>query len=201
MKSRVISIFLMLAILVGVAPESYAKISLKSSSKSAPAKSSSVKSSSKAPSVSVKSSPMVVKSPKTPTVSKAPKSSAIVSHKGNNYYRHNSKYYVKSGPKYVRTPPPFGLRVAILPALYTAFVFNNMRYYCSDGVIYSSVSGSNEYEVVEPQIGMIVPALPKVNVSQIMIDDKIYFEFEGYLYKQIPTEEGLMYEVVGSLSL
>ncbi|MFI3305073.1 MAG: DUF6515 family protein [Rikenellaceae bacterium] len=208
MKIKIASIILAVALVVAAAPASYAKSSSPkvssraSSSKRVSVSSTPVKSVTKSPSVVVrKSAPIVVKSTKAPIVSKAPKSSSIHIHKGKNYYFRDSKYYVKSGAKYVRTPPPFGLRVSVLPILHTAFIFNNLRYYCAKGVIYSSQNNGSEYEVVEPEVGMIVPALPEVNVNEVQIDDKIYFEFEGFLYKQIPTESGLMYEVVGSLSI
>lgn len=142
----------------------------------------------------------VVKAAKTKEVSKLPSKSVTVRLKGVDYYRSGSKYYKKVGLRYVLTPPPFGLRVSIIPAIHTIIRFNNINYYCAEGVIYRPTSG-DEFEVVEPQIGMVVPQLPEVNVQEVIIDGKIYFEFDNILYKQIPTTSGLQYEVIGTLSL
>ncbi len=216
MKSRILSAFLMFALLVGVAPASYARIVRSASSTSSPSSVSSsssrrvvtttqkpVYSKPKPPTVVVKKNPpVVVKSPRIPVVSRAPKRSTVIYHNGRNYYHNDSKYYVKSGPKYIVTPPPVGLRVSVLPAIHKVFIFNNIRYYNSNGIIYAPVTGSTgQYEVAKPQVGMIVPELPQYNVNQVMINNNTYFEFDGYLYQQIPTANGLMYEVVGNLSL
>lgn len=140
----------------------------------------------------------VVKSSKPKTVNKLPATKYPVKHNGSQYYNNKSKYYKYSNGKYIWTPPPFGLRVSIIPAIHSIFRFNNINYYCSEGVIYQQAS-NNEYVVVEPQMGMVVPELPMVNVNQVSIDGNIYFEFDGILYKQIPTVSGIQYEVIGSL--
>ena len=48
-------------------------------------------------------------------------------------------------------------------------------------------------------MGTIVPELPEDDVEKVMIDDKTYLEYDGVLYKEIPTETGLQYEVIGQL--
>lgn len=141
----------------------------------------------------------VVKDSKPKTVSKVPTKAVTVRFKGANYYRNGSKYYKMVGTKYVLTPPPFGLRVSIIPAIHTVFRFNNINYYCAEGVIYQPTS-DDQFEVVQPEIGMVVPELPEVNVREVNIDGTIYFEFEGILYKQIPTATGVQYKVSGSLN-
>ncbi len=140
----------------------------------------------------------VVKSSKPKTVSKLPPTKHPVKHNGVDYYRSGSKFYKKVNNRYVITTLPFGIRVPIIPAIHSIFRFNNINYYSAEGVIYRETT-NNQYEVVEPQIGMVVPELPMVNVNQVSIDGMIYFEFEGLLYKQIPTVSGVQYEVVGSL--
>lgn len=140
----------------------------------------------------------VVKSSKPKSATRLPSKSVALRHKGSNYYRNGSKYYKMVGGRYLLTPPPFGLRVSIIPALHTAFLFNNINYYCSEGVIYTATE-DDQYEVVEPVVGMIVPELPEVNVREVSIDGTIYFEFEETLYKQIPTASGVQYKVVGNL--
>ncbi|MFI3280021.1 MAG: DUF6515 family protein [Rikenellaceae bacterium] len=142
----------------------------------------------------------VVRNSKPKIVNKVPSKAVTVRANGNNYYRNGSRYYKYVNSRYVLTMPPFGLRVSIIPALHSIFRYNNLNYYCADGVIYRSTS-NDQFEVVQPQVGMIVPELPVVNVSEVVIDGMVYFEFEGILYKQVPTQSGLQYEVMGSLSM
>lgn len=142
---------------------------------------------------------MVVKPAKPKIANRVPtKNSMVVNFNNRDYIRHNSKYYTKRGSRYLRMSPPFGLHVAALPIIHTSFVFNDRTYYQSEGVIYRPLANSqSEYEVVKPEVGMVVPALPEVNVSQVIIEGVTYFEFENLLYKQIPTSGGVHYEVVG----
>ncbi len=142
----------------------------------------------------------IVKNSKRKVVNKVPPKAVTVRANGINYYRNGSRYYKYVNSRYVLTMPPFGLRVSIIPALHTIFRYNNLNYYCADGVIYRSTS-NDQFEVIQPQVGMIIPELPVVNVSEVVIDGMVYFEFEGILYKQIPTQSGLQYEVMGSLSI
>lgn len=141
----------------------------------------------------------VVKKAQTKVVKKLPAKKSTVKHAGISYYASAGKYYRKLGTKYLMVTAPIGLRVAALPVGRIVFHFNNHPYYCYDGAIYSAVS-NNEYEVVTPEVGMVVPQLPEVNVREVSIDDKIYFEFDNILYKQIPTQDGLQYEVIGTLA-
>lgn len=139
----------------------------------------------------------VVKSTKVKSVNKLPKQAVYVKHNGTSYYTKDSKYYKKSGSKYVVVQPPFGLRVSVLPKHFVPFVFNSISYYCAEGIIYAQES--NEYVVVEPVEGMIVPELPELNVNTLKIDGTMYYEFENVLYKEIPTAQGNQYRVVGTL--
>ncbi|MFI3317680.1 MAG: DUF6515 family protein [Rikenellaceae bacterium] len=131
-------------------------------------------------------------------VKKVPRKNTPITYKGNNYFLSHKKFYKPSGGKFTIVRPPFGMRVPIIPAVHLAFVFNSQRYYSAKGVIYQEVD-NNEYVVVEPQAGMVVPELPEANVNTVEINGKTYYEFDTILYKQIPTVDGLQYEVVGSL--
>lgn len=121
-------------------------------------------------------------------------------HNRNNYYAHAGLYYSLRNNVYVVTPPPFGIRVSILPVGYRSLNWRNTNYYYNQGAYYNRIAATNEYEVIEPQIGMVVPELPAENVEEVTINDQVYYEFDDYLYKQIPTKDGLQYEVVGKLS-
>ncbi len=127
-----------------------------------------------------------------------PSKHVIKSYKGTSYHIHDGRFYLNIGSGFRLTIPPIGFRVSVLPMNYLMFNFNNKVFYSYAGVVYRQLNRST-YEVVAPQKGMIVPELPEVNVSEVMIDGMIYFEFDGILYKQIPTRYGLQYEVVGEL--
>ncbi|MFI3266145.1 MAG: DUF6515 family protein [Rikenellaceae bacterium] len=147
-----------------------------------------------------KSEKVVVKNSRVKSVNKiSPKKYTAVKHNGYTVYASNNKYYRKVNDKYIHVMPPFGLKVSLLPTHRTLFNFGNKVYYCAAGAIYQKLS-STEYIVVEPEVGMVVPELPEVNVREVSIDGYIYFEFDDIIYKQVPTTQGIQYEVVGSLS-
>lgn len=133
-------------------------------------------------------------------VKKLPSNHLTVQHNKTYLHVNNGRYYKRVNSSYVLVTPPIGLRVISLPKTRILFRYNNRSYYSSQGVIYVDAN-NGEYEVVQPEVGMIVPELPEVNVSEVTIDGKIYFEFDGILYKQIPTEYGLQYEVIGTLNV
>lgn len=64
------------------------------------------------------------------------------------------------------------------------------------GVFYRQIN-DGEYEVVRPEIGMVVPELPAYDVEHVKIKGKTLFLYDGTLYKQIPTTNGIQYEVYG----
>lgn len=140
----------------------------------------------------------VVKGSRVKSVNRLPKQALFMNHRGVNYYQKDSRFYRRSGSKYVVVHPPFGLRVPLLPKHFVPFVFNRINYYCANGVIYAK--DNNEYVVVEPVEGMIVPELPESNVNKLNIDGSIYYEFENILYKEVPTAQGVQYRVSGTLN-
>ena len=68
-----------------------------------------------------------------------------------------------------------------------------------DRIIDAIFSHTNEYEVVEPSVGTVVPELPENDVEVVTIDGETYYEFDDILYKPLVTKEGVQYEVVGRL--
>ncbi len=154
----------------------------------------------RAPAKAPASKPQVTVRPgKQRVVKSIPGRHTPVKFKGVTYYRSGSRYYRKVGGGYSLIAPPRGLRLAILPAIHLAFMFNNARYYCAEGVVYKQDS-NGEYEVITPEKGMVIPALPEHNVQEVTINGKVYYEFDEMLYKQVPTQTGLQYMVVGSFS-
>lgn len=94
-----------------------------------------------------------------------------------------------------RTIVLVGSKVKVRPARSTVIYFNNVPYLFADGVYYKSVD--QEYEVIEPQIGMIVPALPEDGVKEIKIKDEVFYSYDDVLYKKIVTTDGIRFEVQG----
>lgn len=139
----------------------------------------------------------VVKPPKSKVVNNLPRKALPVNHRTGGYYFKGNRYYKQNGSRYAVVHPPFGLRVPALPKHFRQFIFNTVSYYIASGVIYAKTG--NEYVVVEPVVGMVVPELPELNVSTLRIDGTIYYEFEGVLYKEIPTPQGTQYRVEGRL--
>lgn len=89
-----------------------------------------------------------------------------------------------------------GTRVRTLPAKYVVINYNNSPFVYAEGVFYRRLP-SAEYEVIRPQIGMIVPLLPKHNVKKVRVKGEKLFLFDGVLFKKIRTSHGVQYRVVG----
>ncbi|MFR9651136.1 MAG: DUF6515 family protein [Rikenellaceae bacterium] len=140
----------------------------------------------------------VVVPAKAKSVAKLPAKHSTVTVKGANFFVSGGKYYRKSGVSFSLVLPPIGLRVKTLPPAPKPFRYNNVVYYVDSGAIYQQVG--SEYEVVAPTVGMVVPELPEVNVAQLSIDGKIFYEYDGMLYKPVVTTEGVQYEVVGDIN-
>lgn len=111
----------------------------------------------------------------------------------------NNKHGHKKPKKVVVKKVVVGTRVKHRPVNSIVINFNKVPFFYSKGVFYKKCS-NDEYEVVKPQKGMIVPELPDYNVDEVMINGETLFLFDGTLYKQIPTSEGLQYEVTGFVS-
>jgi hypothetical protein len=126
-----------------------------------------------------------------------PAGKKIVYCRGKKYHYHNGYYYSYYGNKYNIIPAPIGIRISILPLGYKQIFFSGIPYFYYRGTYYKEVN--NVYETVAPSVGTIVPELPEDDVEKVMIDDKTYLEYDGVLYKEIPTETGLQYEVIGQL--
>jgi hypothetical protein len=92
---------------------------------------------------------------------------------------------------------PRGLRVGFLPLGNRSLLIHNIPHYYYAGTYYRAVG--NEYEVVQPSIGTVVPELPEDNVEEITIDGQSYLEYDDVLYKTVVTTTGIQYEVVGRL--
>ena len=104
---------------------------------------------------------------------------------------------VPAARRVVVYPRPMpGVVVASLPAYYTVCYTGGSAYYYSNGVYYVKEEKGKSYKVVRPPVGTVVPVLPE-EAKQNILDGKMYYEFQDVVYKEIKTEEGLKFEVVG----
>lgn len=117
-----------------------------------------------------------------------------------NYYVQPRRQKFKKSHRIIGTRLVVGTRVQRLPSSWITFTFNNIPYIYAGGVYYQEVS-SSEYVVVKPEKGMLVPSLPDYNVEKVEIKGETLFRFENTLYKQVPTSEGVQYQVVGFLDI
>ncbi|MFI3268436.1 MAG: DUF6515 family protein, partial [Rikenellaceae bacterium] len=142
----------------------------------------------------------VVRKPNQAYIQYLPSRHVVERHNGISYYRCGARYYRRINSRYVVVPPPAGLIVSLAASILDIILFDDMRYYYSDGIMYRRINNSNNYMVIEPEYGMIVPELPDVNVSEVYIDGITYYEFNEVLYLPIPTAVGVQYQVSGNIN-
>jgi hypothetical protein len=118
---------------------------------------------------------------------------------GYDYYYNNGFYYRPSNGVYVVVAPPRGLRVTVIPTGFFTIMVGTVPYYYYQGAYYRRDVVANNYEVVEPPMGAIVPELPIDDVQTVVIGGKTYFEFDNILYKPVVTQTGVQYKIIGTL--
>lgn len=89
-----------------------------------------------------------------------------------------------------------GTRVKTRPSNSITIIYKSEPLLFSAGYFYREYK-PGEYEVIAPEIGMVVPALPKENTKKIRMNSETLYLFEGTLYKKIPTQEGIQYRITG----
>ena len=142
---------------------------------------------------------IVVKKRRGRVIQTLPAGHIIYVHRKINYYAHNGLYYNKVGNTYALVPSPFGLRIKVLPPNHRKIMIVGKPHFYYMGTYY--VASNNEYEVVEPVIGAIVPDLPEENVEEITIEGEKLFEYDGYLYQSILENGEDQYKLVGKLEV
>lgn len=91
-----------------------------------------------------------------------------------------------------------GTRIKERPVRSVVIYYKDAPYLYADGVYYKSVG--KDYEVIKPQIGMVVPELPGKGVTRMKIKGEILFAYDHVLYKKIPTLRGVQFEVQGFIN-
>ena len=131
-------------------------------------------------------------------VDHAPRGGVTI-HYGNADYHYNSgRYYSRRGNRYAYVAPPVGIRIAALPSGYVRINFNRRPYFYFEGVFYSRGVHAREYVVVNPPEGAIVPILPEY-AHRMILDDKVYYEWNGTLFQKVEVINGYAYEVIGRI--
>ena len=147
----------------------------------------------------VPSTKVTYKKPTTKVVSvRSVPNKTVISHKGQNYYYANNKYYTQSRGHYIVIPPKVGFRINTLPANYVSVRFNNRNYFNVSGIFYTKTN--NAYEVVEPEVGTIVYELPN-DYEKAILDGQTYYEYANVLYEKVQINGTRAYEVVGIVDM
>lgn len=139
------------------------------------------------------------KTPKRKVVSvRNVQNKTVVTHRGQNYYYANNKYYTQSRGRYIVIAPKVGFRIKTLPVNYKRVRYNNHNYYNAHGIFYIQIN--NQYEVVDPEVGTIVYELPD-DYEKVVINDETYYEYANILYEKVQIDGTRAYEVVGIIEM
>lgn len=120
-----------------------------------------------------------------------------IHHHGMDYGYHSGRYYVFRDGGYVVTTPPRGIRVSVIPNGFFTINVGRVPYYYYGGAYYRRDIALNNYEVVDPPMGAIVPELPSEDVNTVVVNGRTYLEYDGILYKTVVTRYGIQYKVMG----
>lgn len=123
---------------------------------------------------------VIVKPKVTKTITVLPAKHTTYIHGKTKYYVSDGRYYRPANNGYILVTLPGGIRVNVLSYRHVKATLGKTIYYYSGGTYNKPKSGNNEYEVVVPKIGMIVPNLPDMNVEEVTINETKHLEFEGY---------------------
>lgn len=123
-------------------------------------------------------------------------------YRGGSYFR--GGYHFNGGYYNRFYAPRLGLRIGILPYGYYPFYFGDDQYYYNNGLFYQPYYGdgdsgtsTQQYEVVAPPMGAIVPTVPQ-DAKGITIDGLQYYESNGIYYQPVTTSDGTTgYKIVG----
>lgn len=126
-----------------------------------------------------------------------PGEAVVVHYRDKAYYYHEGIYYTSGNGVYIRTAPPVGIRVAVLPSGYSRLIIGQSVFFYAGGTFYVSNEVIPEYIVVAPPAGAIVDQLPE-GTAEIEIDGKPFLEYNGIIYKSVYTNKKA-YEVVGTI--
>ncbi|GEM_PF-3727907 len=90
-----------------------------------------------------------------------------------------------STPRYVKT-------VTVLPYGYSQIRYNNGVYFYSQGNYYRPLP-NRHYEIILPQVGMMVPELPYYEM--VRYNGRSYYAYNNHLYSRVRTPYGFNFRV------
>ncbi|WP_103072181.1 DUF6515 family protein [Aquimarina sediminis] len=119
---------------------------------------------------------------------------------GLPYFYYAGIYYTVYNDAYTVVLPPSGFRITVLPVGYVSITVGPSIYFYHSGVYYTKTStpSSEEvrYEVTYPPVGTLITDIHE-DAEEVIIDGKIFYDFNNVLYKRVSTFDGnTAYEVV-----
>lgn len=72
---------------------------------------------------------------------------------GGRFFFRSGVWYRARGTQFVVVTPPAGIRLGLLPPVYSITWVGGVPYYYANGIYYTSVPNSSDYVVVNPPIG------------------------------------------------
>lgn len=118
-----------------------------------------------------------------------------IGYRGLDYYWSQGWFYRPAAQGFIAVCPPRGIRVRMLPPGFFVLAAPVPTFY-ANGTFYREV-GPQEFEVVEPMLGAVVPNLPDQEVEEIQWEGQTLYEYDNALYRQVQTNGNQGYEVVG----
>lgn len=132
-----------------------------------------------------------------PRVVVAPRVGVGVGVYGHSFYRGGYYHYYRPYRYY---GPAIGFRVGVLPFGYLTLGPAWNPYYYYDGFFYqpyaTGPSQSEQYQVVDPPMGVVIPTLPS-GVNTTVINGNTYYEKNGTYYQEVIQNNETKYVVVG----
>ena len=122
---------------------------------------------------------------------------------GLSYFYYSGIYYSLYGEEYIVVMPPRGFRIHVLPVGYVRIVVGPSIYFYHSGVYYSesavsTTEADGKYEVTKAPVGVVLNDISE-DSEEIVIDGKIFYEYNDVLYKKVINSEGIAsYKVVYS---
>lgn len=123
------------------------------------------------------------------TLRRLPMGTVAVVHRKVAYYPVGGMFFIARKGAFIRTFPPRGFRLRVLPRTALRLTVRERVYMFSDGLFYRPIQ--DEYEIVAPPNGAIVKELPE-EAEEIDFEGISAYELNDAVYKTV--EDG--YEVI-----
>lgn len=140
---------------------------------------------------------VVVRQRRVSTVRGLPRNSTRLSFRARNYHFNNGIYYLSTGRGYQVVKAPVGLRIKRLPASTVVVKGPKTKYWFHSGTYYRISSANDGYEVVEPEVGLVVPNIPRDHYEEVKVDGNRYLACNDILYVEVRTNGRLNYRIAG----